>query len=55
MSYLLGKHQLLELREETRARLGRRFDLHGFHQALLGCGTVPPSLARMELEEQLKG
>jgi len=55
MSYLLGKHRLLEIREEVRARLGRRFDLYDFHEALLGCGTVPPSLARLELEEKLKG
>jgi len=55
MSYLLGKHRLLEIREEVRTRLGSRFDLHGFHEALLGCGTVPPALARIELEEKLRG
>ena len=54
MSYLVGKQLLIEIREEVRSRLGARFDLHDFHQVLLQCGTVPPSLARLELEEKLK-
>ena len=54
MSYLVGKHQLLEIRDEVKSRLGKRFNLYDFHKALLGCGTVPPALARMELEEQLR-
>ena len=54
MSYLVGKHQLLEIRDEVKSRLGKRFNLYDFHKALLGCGTVPPALARMELEELLR-
>ncbi len=54
MSYLVGKHLLLEIRNEVKSRLGKRFNLFDFHKALLGCGTVPPALARMELEEQLR-
>jgi uncharacterized protein (DUF885 family) len=54
MSYLVGKQQIIEIRDEVRSRLGKRFNLHDFHKALLGCGTVPPALARMELEEQLR-
>jgi len=54
-SYLVGKHQILEMREEAKRRLGARFNLYDFHKALLSSGTVPPSLARMELEESLKG
>ena len=54
MSYLVGKQQILEIRDEVKSRLGKRFNLHDFHKALLGCGTVPPALARMELEEQLR-
>ncbi len=50
MSYLVGKHQLLEIRDEMRKRRGAKFNLYDFHKALLGCGTVPPALARMELE-----
>jgi len=54
MSYLVGKQQLIEIRGEVKSRLGKRFNLYDFHKALLGCGTVPPALARMELEEQLR-
>ncbi len=54
MSYLVGKQQLTEIRGEVQSRLGKRFNLYDFHKALLGCGTVPPALARMELEEQLR-
>ena len=54
MSYLLGKTLLLELRDETRRRLGSRFQLYDFHAALLASGSVPPALIREELTERLK-
>jgi len=54
MSYLLGKTLLLELRDETRGRLGARFNLHDFHAALLASGSIPPALIREELAERLK-
>ena len=54
-SYLVGKHQILEMRDEAKRRMGARFNLYDFHKALLSSGTVPPALARMELEESLKG
>jgi uncharacterized protein (DUF885 family) len=53
LSYLVGKILLLELRDETRRRLGSRFDLHDFHAALLASGSVPPTLLREELNERL--
>jgi len=54
VSALLGKTMLTELRDETRRRLGGRFNLHDFHAALLASGTVPPSLIREELLERLR-
>lgn len=53
MSYLVGKLQIDELRDEARAKLGTRFDLHDFHGALLASGTLPPALVREELWERL--
>jgi uncharacterized protein (DUF885 family) len=53
LSFLLGKTLLLELRDETRRRLGARFTLHDFHAALLASGSVPPTLIREELAERL--
>jgi uncharacterized protein (DUF885 family) len=48
-SYLLGKVLLLQLREEEQRRLGSRFTLRGFHDALLGGGSLPISFHRRAL------
>ena len=53
MSYLIGKLQILELRDETQRRLGSRFKLRDFHAALLASGTLQPALVREELAERL--
>jgi uncharacterized protein (DUF885 family) len=50
LSYLLGKVLLLRLRDDERRRLGERFDLGRFHDALLGEGSVPVSVHRRLLE-----
>jgi uncharacterized protein (DUF885 family) len=44
MSYLIGKHQILDLRERERRRLGSEFSLHNFHDRLLSYGTIPVAL-----------
>jgi uncharacterized protein (DUF885 family) len=44
MSYLMGKHQILELRDREKQRLGSRFDLRVFHDRLLSYGTIPVAL-----------
>lgn len=47
VSYLIGKQQILRLREQARAELGARFSLPDFHTAVLGAGALPlPALAR---------
>jgi len=49
MSYLVGKHQILDLRERERQRLGQEFDLHAFHDRLLSYGSIPvPLIAESE-------
>lgn len=53
LSYLVGKLQIVELRDEAKRQLGERFDLHAFHGALLASGTLPPALVREELWERL--
>jgi uncharacterized protein (DUF885 family) len=45
-AYTLGKLQILELRTEARARLGQKFDLQRFHDALLSHGSPPVPLIR---------
>jgi uncharacterized protein (DUF885 family) len=50
LSYLLGKVLLLELRADQRRRLGDRFSLLGFHDALLRNGSIPVSFQRRLLD-----
>ena len=44
MSYLMGKREIMKLREAVMARDGEAFDLRAFHDALLAEGSVPPAL-----------
>ncbi|MDQ6824475.1 MAG: DUF885 domain-containing protein [Candidatus Eremiobacteraeota bacterium] len=44
MSYLMGKQQIMALRERERARLGGKFELRIFHDRLLSYGTIPVAL-----------
>lgn len=49
MSYLVGKTQLLALRDEFRKRMGERYSLRDFHDRLLAEGSIPVSLIRRKL------
>lgn len=40
-AYYLGMVKILELREAARTALGPRFDIRGFHDVILGNGSVP--------------
>ncbi len=40
-SYKLGHTVFTGIRSKAKAQLGARFDLKGFHTAVLGCGRVP--------------
>ena len=52
LSYLLGKHLIMELRRELEERLGERFDLRRFHDAMLYAGPLPwKFMRRVVLEE----
>jgi uncharacterized protein (DUF885 family) len=44
--YTAGKLMILKLREDYRAKVGAKYSLRGFHDALLGNGTVPVWLHR---------
>jgi len=46
LSYLLGKVLLLQLRADEQRRLGERFSLKRFHDALLRNGSLPISYQR---------
>ncbi|MEA3042244.1 MAG: hypothetical protein QOH47_82 [Sphingomonadales bacterium] len=40
-SYKIGHNEIVRLREEARARLGGRFDIKSFHDAVLLAGDMP--------------
>jgi len=44
--YSLGKLMMLKLREDYKAKLGERYSLRGFHDAVLANGTIPLWLHR---------
>jgi uncharacterized protein (DUF885 family) len=44
LSYLYGKHLLLELRGRVKAKQGADFTLRGFHDTLLYAGALPAAL-----------
>ena len=47
LAYRLGYRWFVELRRDTEARLGARFDVREFHEAVLGEGALPlPALRR---------
>ncbi|HVY60558.1 MAG TPA: DUF885 domain-containing protein, partial [Planctomycetota bacterium] len=46
MSYLIGKREIVSLRDEWKQQKGERFKLKEFHDKLLSFGTVPLGLVR---------
>ena len=50
-SYFYGYTRLLELRKETEAALGARFDQKRFHDFILSQGLLPPDLMRKAVLE----
>jgi len=52
-AYTLGKIQILELREEVKKKLGDKFSLKKFHDALLSHGSPALPLIRDRVLEQL--
>jgi len=44
MSYLIGKHEIMAIRNEYSRKAGRGFSLREFHKKLLGYGNISPCL-----------
>jgi uncharacterized protein (DUF885 family) len=53
-AYTLGKLQILDLREEAKRRLGPRFSLRRFHDALLAHGSPQLPLVRERVLAELE-
>lgn len=50
LSYKMGMQHILELREQARAELGESFDIRGFHDTVLGGGSLPLSLLTRQVD-----
>jgi uncharacterized protein (DUF885 family) len=55
LAYMVGRLELVRLRELAQARLGGRFDLPAFHDLVLGTGGVPLSVLAEVVEGYLVG
>jgi uncharacterized protein (DUF885 family) len=49
MSYIIGKHQMMNLRREYESQQGAKFNLREFHDQLLSFGTIPVAIVRQEM------
>ena len=53
LSYLLGKHMILELREEVKRKMGDKFSLKFFHDTITANGYLPLSLLRRVFDQKI--
>ncbi len=52
-AYMIGMLEIMDMREQAKARQGERFSLPAFHDVVLKNGALPLSLLRSEVERQL--
>jgi uncharacterized protein (DUF885 family) len=50
LAYKMGSREIRELRRQVQSRLGNKFDIRVFHQALLGHGAMPLPVLRQHLD-----
>jgi uncharacterized protein (DUF885 family) len=55
LAYKVGELKLRELRSRATERLGERFDVRRFHDAVLAGGAVPLSLLEKQVEAWIAG
>jgi len=51
LSYKLCELKIRELREAAQSRLGHRFDLRAFHDAVLAQGSVPLGVLQSQIDD----
>jgi uncharacterized protein (DUF885 family) len=55
LAYKVGQLEILRLRDEGRRRLGARFDIRGFHDAVLSEGAISLPALRAEVRRTMHG
>ena len=53
-TYKIGELRLLALRAEAEKALGKRFDIRGFHDAVLGAGALPLTLLDRRVRDWIR-
>ncbi|GMG87073.1 DUF885 domain-containing protein [Biformimicrobium ophioploci] len=53
-SYKIGMLKILELREKAKAELGDKFDIRGFHDTVLGGGSLPLPMLEKRLDRWIE-
>jgi uncharacterized protein (DUF885 family) len=54
LAYKLGATQIEELRRHAQEALGPRFDVRRFHDAVLGSGSLPPSILAAHIDSWIE-
>jgi len=53
LSYLLGKHLILQLREEVKQKMGTKYDEKFFHDSITANGYLPITLLRKVFDQKI--
>jgi len=53
LSYLLGKHLILQLREEIKQKMGRKYSEKFFHDTITANGHLPISMLRKVFDQKI--
>ena len=53
LSYLLGKHLILQLREEVKQKMGTKYDEKFFHDTITANGYLPITLLRKVFDQEI--
>jgi uncharacterized protein (DUF885 family) len=55
LGYMIGKLKIAQLRERAQQRLGQRFDLRRFHNAVIDQGALPLDVLERVLDDWIAG
>ena len=55
LAYKIGELKILELRSKAEKTLGDRFDIRGFHDALLENGALPLDILERHVDDYIEG